>query len=166
MMIKEYDIRLDALKTPILIVKKEHNISKVKEITKRAKNYEELADMLFEMFDAGNLADEYVWLICLTTSMQVNGVFEISHGSIQNSLIPVREITQKALLKGAVNVVIAHNHPSGDVEPSCVDIGCTEKINEGLKYVGINLLDHIVLGANSYGNNYYSFAQHDLIKNI
>ena len=162
--IKEYDIRLDALKTPILIVKKEHHLETVKELSANYDNVNKVADMMFEMFEAESLADEYVWMLCMSSSYKIIGVFEISHGSINGSILPVREIVQKALLKGAVNVIIAHNHPSGDVEPSSVDIGVTHKVSEGLNYVGLKLLDHIILGSTSYGRNYYSFNEHDLLE--
>lgn len=91
-------------------------------------------------------SEEYMYLICLNTKNKVIGVFEISHGTVNSSIVGTREIFQKALLANAVNIILMHNHPSGDPKPSREDIEITRRISEAGKILGIQVLDHIVIG--------------------
>lgn len=90
--------------------------------------------------------EEYMYMICMNTKNRVIGVFEISHGNVNSSIVGVREIFQKALLANAVSIILMHNHPSGDPSPSREDIEVTRRIVEGGKILGIQVLDHIVVG--------------------
>ena len=67
-------------------------------------------------------AEEYMHMLCLNTKNRVIGVFEISHGTVNASIVGTREIFQKALLANAVSIILMHNHPSGDPTPSREDI--------------------------------------------
>jgi DNA repair protein RadC len=73
-------------------------------------------------------------------------VFEISHGSVNSSVVGVREIFQKALLANAVNIIMVHNHPSGDCTPSREDVEITKRMVEAGKILGVGVLDHLVIG--------------------
>lgn len=69
------------------------------------------------------LAEEYVYAFCMDSSMQqVKGVFELSHGTVDYSLLSPRELMIRVLLCGASGVILVHNHPSGDISPSHQDI--------------------------------------------
>jgi len=61
-----------------------------------------------------------------------------------------REIFIRALLSGAVGIIIIHNHPSSDITPSSQDLLVTEKIAQAGKMIGVELLDHIIIGGNEY----------------
>lgn len=91
-------------------------------------------------------SEEYLYMICMNTKNKIIGVFELSHGNVNSSIFGVREILQKALLANAVNIIVMHNHPSGDPTPSREDIAVTERLSEAARLVGINLLDHIIVG--------------------
>lgn len=93
---------------------------------------------------------ERLYLINLDTRKKVVSKELISLGSINETLIPVREILQKALLSNAVNIILVHNHPSNDPTPSKEDILVTEKLAKACKVVGISLLDHIITADNDY----------------
>ena len=80
-------------------------------------------------------------------------------GTIKTCLVGVRELLVYALKKDACCVVIFHNHPSGNTEPSEFDITTTNSFYESCKTVGIQLLDHIIVGR--YG--YFSFMKHNLM---
>lgn len=90
--------------------------------------------------------EEYMYMICMNTKNKVIGVFEISHGSVNASIVMPREVYQKALLANATSIIVMHNHPSGDCTASREDIEVTKRLVEAGKIVGIELLDHIIIG--------------------
>lgn len=81
-------------------------------------------------------------------------------GTINASLIHPREIFQEALKQNACSVILAHNHPSGDNEPSEEDLGVTKRIIEAGKLMGVDVLDHIIIAK---GKSPYSFKENKLI---
>ena len=90
--------------------------------------------------------EEHMYMLCLNTKLKLNGVFEISHGNVNSSIVGAREVFQKALLGNAVSIILIHNHPSGDCTPSAQDIEVTKRLVEAGKIVGIDVLDHIIIG--------------------
>lgn len=90
--------------------------------------------------------EEYMYMICMNTKNKVIGVFEISHGTVNSSLVSPREVFQKALLANAVSIILMHNHPSGDPTPSRQDIEVTSRLVEAGKVLGVDVLDHIIIG--------------------
>lgn len=95
-------------------------------------------------------AEEVFILITLNTKNIVTGYFEVHRGTINTSLVHPREIFKRALLNNASNIIVAHNHPSGDPNPSKEDIQITERLKEAGNLLGINLLDHIIVGEDKY----------------
>lgn len=85
---------------------------------------------------------------------QVLGYTLISEGGITETTVDVRLILQAALLTNSVSLILAHNHPSGNLKPSKLDIELTKQIKEAAKLMRINVLDHIILTSDKY----YSFA--------
>lgn len=90
--------------------------------------------------------EEYMHMICMNVKNKVIGVFEVSHGTVNASLVTPREPFQKALLANAVSVIFMHNHPSGDCTPSREDIEVTKRLSEAGKILGVEVLDHIIIG--------------------
>lgn len=90
--------------------------------------------------------EEYMYMICMNTKNKIIGIFEISHGTVNASLVTPREVFQKALLANAVSIILMHNHPSGDCTPSRQDIEITTRLTEAGKVVGVEVLDHIIVG--------------------
>ena len=90
--------------------------------------------------------EEYMYMICMNVKNKVIGIFEISHGTVNASLVTPREVFQKALLANSVSIILMHNHPSGDSTPSREDIDVTKRLVEAGKIVGIDVLDHIIIG--------------------
>lgn len=95
-------------------------------------------------------AEEVFILITLNTKNIVTGYFEVHRGTINTSLVHPREVFKRALLNNASNIIVAHNHPSGDPNPSKEDIQITERLKEAGNLLGINLLDHIIVGDDKY----------------
>jgi proteasome lid subunit RPN8/RPN11 len=96
------------------------------------------------------MAEEYVYCICVDTKMRVIGLFEVTHGTVNVSFASPREIFQKALMLGAVHIILMHNHPSGDPTPSGLDIEVTNRVKNAGDIIGISLLDHVIIGDDSY----------------
>jgi DNA repair protein RadC len=74
----------------------------------------------------------------------------ITIGTATETLIHPREIFREAIKQGANRLIVAHNHPSGELEPSMEDIKTTEKLLKGGQFLGIPLLDHLILGNGNY----------------
>lgn len=91
------------------------------------------------------------------------GVFEISRGTLNASLVAPREIFKKVILLNALSIALIHNHPSGDLTPSKEDFAVTKKIKKGCDILDIKLLDHIIIPGDgflgSYSKSYYSFRE-------
>lgn len=94
--------------------------------------------------------EEYLYMICMNNKLHMTCVFEISHGNVNSSIIGTREILQKALLANAVSIIMMHNHPSGDPTPSNEDIEVTKKLVKAGELVGIQVLDHLIIGRPGY----------------
>lgn len=103
---------------------------------------------------------EQVWLTCLDTKNHVLAREMISQGTVHSTLISPREIYICAMKHGAVSIILVHNHPSGDCTPSTEDMELTMRTIEAGKNLGIELLDHIIIG----GDTYYSFKEHGVFK--
>jgi DNA repair protein RadC len=98
-------------------------------------------------------AKEHFKLILLNPRNKIIGISTISIGTLNASLVHPREVFKDAIVHSAASVVLAHNHPSGDPEPSEDDLKITKKLVESGKILGIEVLDHIIIGK----NDYYSF---------
>ncbi len=89
---------------------------------------------------------EIVKVIFLTTRNNVIGISEVSRGSIDTSILSPSQIFRAAILANAASIIIVHNHPSGDPEPSHEDVRITKKLIEAGILLTIPVLDHIVIG--------------------
>jgi len=83
----------------------------------------------------------------------------ISQGSLNSSIVHPREVINPAIRNSAASVIFIHNHPSGDPEPSLDDIQITQRLCKSFKIVGINVLDHIIIGY----RDYFSFKQKQML---
>lgn len=100
--------------------------------------------------EMNNLNQEVLKLILLNTKNTVIGVKDIFKGSLNTSILHPREIFREAVQRGSANIIICHNHPSGDSTPSKEDINITLRIKQCGDLMGIKLLDHIIIGNNNY----------------
>ena len=105
---------------------------------------------------------EFFYVILLDIKNKPIHSVEISKGSISASVVDPKEIIKEATVKSASSVILVHNHPSGDIEPSGEDINLTNRIIDACNLVGIKVLDHIIIGKNR--DDYYSFTKCGLIK--
>ena len=97
---------------------------------------------------------EYFKVLFLNQSNQVLGYTLISEGGITDTTVDVRVILQAALLTNSVVIILAHNHPSGNLKPSRQDMEITKQVREAAQLMRITVLDHLILT----DTGYYSFA--------
>ena len=96
------------------------------------------------------LRQEVLILINLDTKNKVISKKEIFKGGLKSSLVHPREIFKEAVKDSAASIIICHNHPSGDPTPSRDDINITTRLKECGKMMGIELLDHLIIGDNRF----------------
>jgi len=99
-------------------------------------------------------------LMLLTRSNKVLGVASISKGGINGTVIDVRIILQYAIKANASGIIICHNHPSGNFQPSESDMAITRKVKESCNLMDIQLLDHLILVPEG---RYYSMGDEGII---
>jgi len=93
---------------------------------------------------------EHFLALLLDTRNQLIKVSQISVGSLDTSIVHPREVFKEAISASAASVIFVHNHPSGDPEASADDIKLTKRLAEAGEIVGIDVLDHIVIGDKNY----------------
>lgn len=103
---------------------------------------------------------EKLIVVSLDTKNQPNTINVASIGSLNSSIVHPREIFKSAILSNANSIIIAHNHPSGDANPSKEDISITKRLKECGEIIGINLIDHIIIGDN---NRFVSLKEKGII---
>lgn len=107
-----------------------------------------------------SLADkEHFMIIMLNTKHRVIAKKTISIGHLHASLVHPREMFKEAIRRSSAAVILVHNHPSGDLTPSKDDISTTERLREVGELLGIDVLDHIIIG----NNRYLSFREQGLL---
>ena len=97
---------------------------------------------------------EYFKLVLLNGANKVLGITTISEGGMDGTVVDVRLIMQTALLAHSSSIILAHNHPSGQLKPSPQDDRITKKIKEAAKLMDIRIQDNLIVT----GDNYYSYA--------
>lgn len=100
------------------------------------------------MFD-GEVKERFV-VFWLNTANVVTGFEVISEGLLNSSLVAPREVFRGAIVATCANIILAHNHPSGNTDASQEDISITKKLVEAGKIIDISVFDHIIFAENSY----------------
>ena len=98
----------------------------------------------------GDLQKEQLRALYLGSRYQIVHEEIVSVGSLTANIIHPREVFEPAITHGAVAVIVAHNHPSGSLEPTAADLDVTLQLVEGGKLLGIELLDHLIIAGESY----------------
>ncbi|WP_342544469.1 JAB domain-containing protein [Lysinibacillus sp. FSL W7-1291] len=104
---------------------------------------------LFKEF-LGEVDREYFVVMCLDVKNQPTNISVVHIGSLNASIVHPREVLKTAILSNAASIICCHPHPSGDPTPSQEDIEVTNRLVEASLIVGVEMLDHIVLGDDSY----------------
>ncbi len=107
----------------------------------------------------GDLLHEEFWILLLNRSNRLIECLRTSQGGISGTVTDIRMILKNAILNSASSIVLCHNHPSGNLNPSKADVDITKKMNEAARLMDIKVLDHIILG----DRNYFSFADEGIL---
>ena len=133
------------------------NIYKLKMVKEDTVEYSDtikspcdVAALAREVLEMHEMAEENFIVLCLNTKNKIAGVHTISIGSLNASIVHPREVFKAALLNNASGIICLHNHPSGDPEPSREDIEITHRLVNAGNILGINVLDHIIIGDGRY----------------
>ncbi|HIJ87415.1 MAG TPA: JAB domain-containing protein [Desulfuromonadales bacterium] len=120
-------------------------------------------DMATSAFCAliGNPDREYFVALLLDGKNKIIGIHTVSQGSLNQSVVHPRETFKSAILANAAAVILAHNHPSGDLTPSSEDIAITRRLKEAGDILGIKVLDHIIV--NTESQDFKSFCNDGLM---
>ncbi len=114
----------------------------------KIRNPEDISRLLMD--DLRFLQKEVFCILLMNTKHEVLSTEEISVGSLNASIVHPREVFLPAIKKSCSAIILAHNHPSGDPTPSKEDILITKRLIETGHIIGINVLDHIIIGDNVY----------------
>jgi DNA repair protein RadC len=124
---------------------------------KKITSPEEIAELLIPLLK-DEVKEKFI-VICLNKSNKIITKETISIGTLDTSVVHPREVFKVAIDNNAASIIIAHNHPSGNKEPSNEDISITKKLVEAGKMMDIPIFDHIIVA----GNSYTSFVERRLI---
>jgi len=102
------------------------------------------------MAEMRHLQQEELHVLLLNSNMGIVGKEMIYRGNVNTSIARIAEIFRPAIRENAPNIIIAHNHPSGGLEPSPSDVHITRKIIEAGELLDIKVLDHLIIGSNGY----------------
>jgi DNA repair protein RadC len=130
------------------------------ESKKRMATSQDIYELLQKIYNS----DTFGWiesfvLICLNRANRCTGFYKVSQGGITGTVADPRVILQVALMANATSIIISHNHPSGNLQPSRSDEDITQKIKQAAALLDIRLLDHIIVSEDGF----YSFTDNGLI---
>jgi len=99
---------------------------------------------------ARGLTQETFWSLLLDGKQRLRRLVVVTTGTLTASLVHPREVFRAAVRESAASLIVAHNHPSGDPEPSAEDLAVTDRLRQAGEVLGIPLQDHVVLGESSF----------------
>ena len=136
--IKKYTVRL---------VKEEGNRY---DFDRKITSPEKASQIFNEVLEMDSRTQETVAMCTVDIKQNITGIFEITTGGLSSSISHPRDIFQRAILQNAPAIILCHNHPSGNPQSSKDDINITQKIIKGGEILGIQILDHIIIGDNCF----------------
>jgi len=129
----------------------------------RIHNIETVAQVFYDVLKNEDEVDqqkEHFWSMGLTGKKRVIYLELVSLGTLTESLIHPREVFKSAILKSVYSLILCHNHPGEEARPSLADINVTDRLKAAGEILGIEILDHIILGEDKI----YSFAKEGKLK--
>lgn len=145
----------------VKLVKESSKLYDVETESKICSSPAAAAKIVNEVLGMNELPKEHFVVVCLSTKNTILGVHTVHIGALDASIVHPREVFQLAILNNAHSIICFHNHPSGHTEPSREDIQVTKRLQEAGRIIGINLLDHIIIG---HGNRHLSLKEEGHMK--
>lgn len=122
---------------------------------------QQVYDLMKQVYDESNINHhEQFWIVLLNAANRVLGICKIGEGGINHVNVDIRIIFQCALKANAVRVILVHNHPSNETNPSTEDKEFTRKAVESGRLLNINVIDHIIITSS---NGYFSFSDEGIL---
>ena len=141
-------------------VKLRLNRSSRKKLSGNISDSKDVAEFIRKIYKRGEIElQEQFIVLYLDRANHVIGYYRHTKGSISGTITDVRIILAAALKSASTSIIIAHNHPSGNLKPSEADIQLTQKIKESANTMDISVLDHLIITKDGY----YSFADEGLV---
>jgi DNA repair protein RadC len=128
-------------------------------ITPAVKKISSPADAVPLLYHYASIKKEHFLCISLNGAHEVIALRVVSIGTLNRTIVHPREVYSDALTDHAAGIICAHNHPSGNTEPSREDIELTERLRDAGNILGISMLDHLIVSETGY----YSFLEHGLL---
>lgn len=119
-----------------------------------------LAPILKELESVRFKEAERFVCVTLNSCHKIIGVYVVSQGLVNRTLVHPREVFRPAIMDNATAIIIAHNHPSGSLEPSAEDKDVTRRMKQAGDIIGIKVLDHIIVAPSL--NGYFSFLENNI----
>ncbi|PUU87653.1 JAB domain-containing protein [Halanaerobium congolense] len=116
------------------------------DIDKTINNPIAARNLFIEVAELDKRSEEVFVMATIDVRNKVTGLFEVSTGTLNSSLVTPREVFKRAILQNAAGIVLGHNHPSGNIDASSDDINITKKLVKSGKILGVNVVDHIIIG--------------------
>lgn len=120
-----------------------------------------VAEFFRKEFRMDSLAEEYVYILGVNQASRGLGVFELTHGTANRSMVSARDIFIKLCLTGATSFLLVHNHPGGSTFPSRGDMETTRLLANAGQLMDIPLIDHLIL---AHGGEYLSMREAGLLQ--
>ena len=120
------------------------------DITRVINNSSEMYHVATDVIGMDSFAEEYLYMLAFNMKLNLIGYFEVSHAVLDHTIAHPREIYKRALLCNASSVALLHNHTSGNPTPSQSDYDATTRVASAGRIIGVDLLDHIVVGDGIY----------------
>jgi len=130
------------------------------DIDKTINNPIAARNLFIEVAELDKRPEEVFVMATIDVRNKVTGLFEVSTGTLNSSLVTPREVFKRAILQNAAGIVLGHNHPSGNTDASSDDINITKKLVKSGKILGVNVVDHIIVGNEG---NYSSMKEENQI---
>jgi len=130
------------------------------DIDKTINNPIAARNLFIEVAELDKRSEEVFVMATIDVRNKVTGLFEVSTGTLNSSLVTPREVFKRAILQNAAGIVLGHNHPSGNTDASSDDINITKKLVKSGKILGVNVVDHIIVGNEG---NYSSMKENNHI---
>ena len=127
----------------------------------KVRDTDELHQFIHNILKLQELPEERFYVILFDTKGKITGYSEVCKGTIDACDAAPREVFKLAVVHNAASIAVAHNHPSEDPAPSHMDIVTTERLVQAGKILGIQLVDHMIIG----GDTYISLREQNMIDN-
>lgn len=133
------------LKNKLILIKEDEI-----DYSNKIKNSQDIYKFITEIIKPSQEPEEVLYVVVLTNSNHIQAFMEVARGTSNKCCVNFSDIFKRVILTNCKKYILVHNHPSGIAKPSNIDYLLTEQIKEASKIIGLELLDHIVVGDNTF----------------